>query len=149
MKINKTYIQKPAEVKRMKHVIDAQGKILGQVATEAAVKLIGKHKITFTPHVDGGDFVVVINAKDLVVTGAKPLDKFYYRHSGFPGGLHTKSLGELMSKYPDKVIRKAVFSMLPDNKLKRLRINRLKVYAEAQPTEELQAKVIKEPEATK
>ena len=141
--MNKTYIQKPAEVKRMKHVIDAKGKILGQVATEAATKLIGKHKITFTPHVDGGDFVVVINAKDIVVTGAKPLDKIYYSHSGFPGGLHAKSLGELMAKYQDKVIRKAVFSMLPDNKLKRLRINRLKVYAEAQSTKEIQIKETK------
>jgi len=140
--MNKTYIQKPAEVKRQKHVIDAQGKILGQVATEAATKLIGKHKPTFTPHVDGGDFVVVINAQNIVVTGNKPLDKLYYRHSGFPGGLHIKTLGELMAKYPDRVIRQAVLNMLPDNKLKRLRINRLKVYAGVELDKAIQLKNI-------
>jgi large subunit ribosomal protein L13 len=138
--LNKTYIQKPAEVKRAKHVIDAQGKILGQVATEVATLLIGKHKPTFTPHVDGGDFVVVINAKDVVVTGNKPLDKLYYTHSGFPGGIHSQTFGEVMAKYPDRVIRKAVFSMLPDNKLKRLRINRLKVFAEVQIIKGIQTK---------
>ncbi len=131
--LNKTYIQKPAEVKRTTHTIDARGQVLGQVATQAAVKLIGKHKPTFTPHVDGGDFVVVVNAKEVVVTGNKALSKTYLSHSGFPGGVHIKTFAESIEKYPDRVIREAVFSMLPDNKLKRLRINRLKVYAGEAP----------------
>ncbi len=124
----KTYSQKPAEVTRAWHIVDASGRVLGQVATEIASKLIGKHKPTFTPHVDGGDFVVVINATKVEVSGAKGKDKKYYNYSGFPGGLRVQSFDEVMARYPDRIIEAAVYNMLPKNKLRTGRMKRLKIY---------------------
>lgn len=128
----KTYMQKAADVDRKWHLVDVKGKVLGRVATEIAEKLIGKHKPTYTPHIDGGDYVVVINAADIAVTGNKMDDKIYYSHSGFPGGLKKKSLGEMMEKKPTDVIKKAVYNMIPKNRLRSPRMNRLKIYAGAE-----------------
>ncbi|MDH5533734.1 MAG: 50S ribosomal protein L13 [Candidatus Pacebacteria bacterium] len=135
-----TYMQKTADVKRDWHLADAKGQILGRLATDIAQKLIGKNKPTYTPHIDGGDFVVVINASEIAVTGNKEEDKMYYRHSGYPGGLKEKSLGELKKTYPTRIIEKAVFNMLPKNKLRSGRMNRLKVYANADHKHESQLK---------
>ena len=123
-----TVMQKKEEVTRNWYEIDAEGKILGKIATEIAVRLMGKHKPSYTPHVDGGDFVVVVNADKFAVTGKKMLDKKYYRHSGYPGGLKVRSLEEMLEKKPTEVIRKAVERMLPKNKLGSQTINRLKIY---------------------
>lgn len=109
--------------------MDAQGQVLGVFATRVAEKLIGKHKPTFTPHVDGGDYVVVVNAKDIEVTGNKRTDKMYYRHSGYPGGLTEKSFDQLQQDFPERIIELAVKNMLPKNKLRADRMNRLKIYA--------------------
>ena len=119
---------KKEEVERDWYEIDAEGKVLGKIAVEIAVRLMGKHKPIYTPHVDGGDFVVVTNADKFVVTGNKMLDKKYYRHSGYPGGLKTRSLEEMLDKKPTEVIRIGVKNMLPKNKLGREMINRLKIY---------------------
>jgi len=121
-------MQKKEEVTRNWYEIDAEGKILGKIATEIAVRLMGKHKPSYTPHVDGGDFVVVVNADKFAVTGKKMLNKKYYRHSGYPGGLKVRSLEEMLEKKPTEVIRKAVERMLPKNKLGNQMINRLKIY---------------------
>ena len=123
-----TVMQKKEEVTRNWYEIDAEGKILGKIATEIAVRLMGKHKPSYTPHVDGGDFVVVVNADKFAVTGKKMLDKKYYRHSGYPGGLKVRSLEEMLEKKPTEVIRKAVERMLPKNKLGSQMISRLKIY---------------------
>ena len=123
-----TVMQKKEEVTRNWYEIDAEGKILGKIATEIAVRLMGKHKPSYTPHVDGGDFVVVVNADKFAVTGKKMLNKKYYRHSGYPGGLKVRSLEEMLEKKPTEVIRKAVEIMLPKNKLGSQMINRLKIY---------------------
>ena len=131
---------KTADVKRDWHLADAKGQILGHLASEIAQKLIGKNKPTYTPHIDGGDFVVVINASEIAVSGNKEEDKMYYRHSGFPGGLKEKSLGELKKSFPTRIIEKAVFNMLPKNKLRSGRMNRLKVYANADHKHESQLK---------
>jgi large subunit ribosomal protein L13 len=138
--MQKTYMQKTAEVNRDWHLADAKGQILGRLATDIAQKLIGKNKPTYTPHIDGGDFVVVINASEIAVTGNKENDKMYYRHSGYPGGLKEKSLGELKKTFPTRIIEKAVFNMLPKNKLRSGRMNRLKVYANADHKHESQLK---------
>ena len=129
--MQKTYMLKTADIKRDWHLVDADGQILGRLATGIATKLIGKNKPTYTPHIDGGDYVVVINASKVAVTGKKETDKIYYRHSGFPGGLKQKPLGELRETYPTRIIEKAVFNMLPKNKLRSDRMNRLKVYKDA------------------
>ena len=123
-----TVMQKKEEVVRNWYEIDAEGKILGKLAAEIAVKLMGKHKVSYTPHVDGGDFVVVTNAEKIAVTGNKLLAKKYYRHSGYPGGLKTRSLEEMLAKKPTEVLRKAVERMLPKNKLGSQMIGRLKIY---------------------
>ncbi len=123
-----TVMQKKEEVTRNWYEIDAEGKILGKIATEIAVRLMGKHKPSYTPHVDGGDFVVVVNADKFAVTGKKMLDKKYYRHSGYPGGLKVRNLEEMLEKKPTEIIRKAVERMLPKNKLGNQMINRLKIY---------------------
>lgn len=125
----KTFSQKPADVTRRWILIDAASAPLGRVSTEIAKYLIGKYKPTYTPHVDGGDYVVVINAKDTVVTGDKETGKIYYRHSGFPGGIKDASLKEVRGKYPERLIENAVKGMLPKNKLSPERMKRLKVYA--------------------
>lgn len=123
-----TFIQKKEEVKRNWYEIDAEGKVLGKLAVEIAVKLMGKDKPTYTPHVDGGDYVVVINADKIAVTGKKLTDKKYYRHSGYPGGIKVRSLQEMLDKKPTDVLRKAVERMLPKNKLGSQQINRLKLF---------------------
>ena len=119
---------KKEEVVRNWYEIDAEGKVLGRMAVEIAVKLMGKHKPIYTPHVDGGDFVIVTNAAKFAVTGNKMSDKKYYRHSGYPGGLKTRTLEEMLEKKPTEVIRKAVERMLPKNKLGSQMIGRLKIY---------------------
>ncbi len=127
--MQKSYTQKAADVKREWHVVDAKGKILGRVATEVATKLIGKNKKEYTPHIDSGDYVVVINAKEVAVTGNKEEDKMYYRHSNFPGGLKSQNLAKARALNPERIIENAVQGMLPKNKLQDPRMTRLKVYA--------------------
>ncbi|MDQ3008480.1 MAG: 50S ribosomal protein L13 [bacterium] len=122
-------MQKTAEITREWHIIDVKGKVLGRVATEIATKLIGKHKPTFTPHMDGGDYVVVINAAEVKVTGNKGADKIYYSYSGYPGGLSQRTFDEQQEKHPELVIEKAVYNMIPKNKLRQHRMARLKIYA--------------------
>lgn len=132
VKPTKTYSQKPAEVSRRWILIDAASAPLGRVSTEISKYLIGKYKPTYTPHVDGGDYVVVINAQDTVVTGNKETDKIYYRHSGFPGGIKDATLAEVRAKFPERIIENAVKGMLPKNKLQADRMARLKVFAGAE-----------------
>lgn len=124
----KTFSQKPADVSRRWILIDAEGAPLGRVATEIAKYLIGKYKPTYTPHVDGGDYVVVVNAEKVAVTGNKEEAKVYYRHSGFPGGIKDATLKEVREKFPERIIEKAVKGMLPKNKLSVGRMERLKVF---------------------
>jgi large subunit ribosomal protein L13 len=128
----KTYSQKPADVERKWYVLDASSAPFGRVATRAASLLLGKGKPTVTPHTDGGDYVVVINAGNLLVTGNKQADKSYYRHSGFPGGIYKRSMDEQQQKDPTSIIYKAVRGMLPDNKLRPARLARLKIYEGAE-----------------
>lgn len=125
----KTFSQKPADVTREWFLVDASELPLGRIATIVADKLIGKNKPTYTPHVDGGDYVVVINAAKTVVTGDKEKGKIYYRHSGFPGGIKDASLAEVREKFPERIIEAAVRGMLPKNKLSPDRMARLKVFA--------------------
>ena len=122
-----TFMQRKEDVVREWHHYDAEGQVLGRLAVEIAKKLMGKDKVNYTPHVDGGDYVVVVNAEKIAVTGKKLTDKKYYRHSGFPGGLKTRNLEEMLAKKPTDVLRKAVERMLPKNKLGRQMINRLKL----------------------
>lgn len=125
----RTFSPKPADITRQWHVIDAQDVVLGRLAVEAATLLRGKHKPTFAPHVDGGDFVIIINAEKVALTGAKRTDKQVYRHSGFPGGLKQISYGDLLEKDARKAIEKSVNGMLPKNRLGRAQISKLKVYS--------------------
>ncbi|SMO77886.1 LSU ribosomal protein L13P [Balnearium lithotrophicum] len=125
----KTFMQRKEDVQRDWYVVDATGKTLGRLASEIAKILMGKHKPTYTPHVDGGDFVVVVNAEKVFVTGKKLDKKVYYWHTGYPGGLKQATLKELLQKKPEEVIRLAVRGMLPKNKLRDRRMKRLKVYA--------------------
>jgi len=124
----KTYIPKLAEIERKWHLVDAEGKILGRLASRIAQILSGKDKPIYTPHLDVGDFVVVINAEKVKVTGGKEEKKIYYRHTGYPGGLKERTYEELLSKKPQDIIRKAVRGMLPKNKLGRQMFKKLKVY---------------------
>ena len=124
----KTYSQKPADVQRKWYLMDASEASLGRLATRAASLLLGKGKSTVTPHTDGGDFVVIINAGKVKVTGGKELKKDYYRHSGFPGGIYKRTLAEQQTQDPTRIIYKAVRGMLPDNKLRPGRLARLKIY---------------------
>ena len=124
----KTYSQKPTEVTRRWILIDAKDAPLGRVATEIAKYLIGKYKPTYTPHIDGGDYGVVINAKETVVTADKEEGKIYYHHTGFPGGIKHASLKEVREKFPERIIENAVKGMLPKNKLSPERMKRLKVF---------------------
>ena len=124
----KTYYAKPLEVEREWVVIDATDQVLGRVAAKAAHILKGKHKPQYTPHVDTGDFVVIINADKIRVTGTKATSKEYYRHSGFPGGLKMETFAEAMQKHPERVIEHAVKGMLPKNTLGRKQGKKLKVY---------------------
>ncbi len=124
----RTYMAKAADVERKWYVVDAQNRALGRVASEVASILKGKHKPVFTPHVDSGDFVIVLNAGKVLLTGNKAQQKFYYRHSGYPGGLKAISYGELLQKNPRKVMELAVKGMLPQTKLGRAMFKKLKVY---------------------
>jgi large subunit ribosomal protein L13 len=130
----KTYSAKPADVTRAWYIIDASEAPMGRVATRIATLLTGKGKPMFTQHIDVGDYVVVINAKDIVVTGNKMTTKMYYRHSHYPGGLKELTLEEKMVKDPTHAIRHAVRGMLPVNKLRDGRLDRLKIYADAEHT---------------
>ena len=130
----KTYSQKGSEIKREWWVIDASTMPLGKLAVVIADKLMGKSKVTYTPHIDNGDYVVVVNAKNLVVTGDKMVDKKYYRHSGFPGGLTELKLEEVIEKDPSVAITAAVKGMLPKNKLAADRLARLRVFDGAEHT---------------
>ncbi|MCR3746392.1 MULTISPECIES: 50S ribosomal protein L13 [Lentzea] len=134
----RTYSPKPGEVTRTWHVIDAQDVVLGRLATQAATLLRGKHKPTYAPHVDTGDFVVIINADKVALTGAKRDQAFQYRHSGFPGGLRKQSFGEVLDTRPDRLVEKAIKGMLPKNRLGRQIANKLKVYAGASHPHEAQ-----------
>lgn len=137
----KTFSQKPAEVSRKWVLVDASSAPLGRVATTIAKYLIGKYKPTYTAHVDGGDYVVVVNAGKLVATGNKLEDKMYWRYSGFPGGIKKRTLQEQLNLDPTKVIMQAVEGMLPKNKLIDGRMKRLKVYAGAEHANEAQTPV--------
>lgn len=139
---SKTPSLKTAEISRSWYVIDASSAPLGRVATQVAEKLIGKHKATYTPHIDNGDFVVVINASDIQVTGNKMDAKKYYRHSGYIGSTKEATLSEKMEKDPTEVITLAVKGMLPKNKLQSDRLARLKVYAGSEHPHEAQKPVM-------
>lgn len=124
----KTYSQKASEVQRDWHVVDATGLTLGRLATQIAVLLRGKHKPTFSPNLDGGDFVVVVNAEKVRLTGRKPDQKMYYRHSNYPGGLKITPFKLMLAKHPDRILRFAVKGMLPKTRLGRQQITKLKIY---------------------
>ena len=124
-----TYSPKPGEITRAWHVIDATDVVLGRLASQAATLLRGKHKPMYAPHMDTGDFVVIVNAEKISVSGNKRENKFVYRHSGYPGGLRRRSLGEMIEKHPDRLVEKAIKGMLPKNRLGRAMGKKLKVYA--------------------
>ena len=125
----RTFTPKAGDATRKWHVIDAEGVVLGRLATHAAALLRGKHKTTFAPHVDMGDFVIVINAEKVALTGTKATQKFAHHHSGFPGGMTSIVYGDLINEDPTRIIEKAVFGMLPKNKIGRAQCTKLKVYA--------------------
>jgi large subunit ribosomal protein L13 len=125
----RTYSPKPGDIQRQWHVIDASDVVLGRLAVATATLLRGKHKAMFAPHVDAGDFVIIVNAEKVALSGNKRETKMAYRHSGYPGGLRSVSYGTLLDKDPRKAIEKAVWGMLPKNRLGRSMIKKLKVYA--------------------
>ena len=125
----RTYSPKAGDAVRNWHIIDAQDVVLGRLATHAAVLLRGKHKATFAPHMDMGDFVVIINAEKVALSGNKAFSKFEHRHSGFPGGLRSTVYGELIEKHPTRLVEKAIKGMLPKNRLGQQVASKLKVYA--------------------
>ena len=127
--MTRTFSPKPADVQREWVVIDATDIVLGRLASHAATLLRGKHKPTFAPHMDMGDFVIIINAEKVALTGAKLAQKLAYRHSGYPGGLKSRTIGELLEKHPDRVVEKAIVGMIPKNKLGRQIRKKLHVYA--------------------
>ncbi len=127
--MQKTYVPKSGDIAHEWKLVDANGKNLGRLATQIAIILLGKDKPTFTPGVDTGDYVVVVNAERITVTGKKLDDKYYYRHSGYPGGLKKINLRDQLAKYPDRVIRQAVWGMLPHNRYGRKLIKKLKIFA--------------------
>ena len=128
----RTYTPKPGEITRQWHVIDATDVVLGRLASQTAALLRGKHKTIFAPHVDTGDFVIIINADKVALTGAKLEQKRAYRHSGYPGGLRSRSYAEMLDRFPEKAVEKAVRGMLPRNSLGRQQLAKLKVYAGAE-----------------
>jgi len=133
----KTFSAKPAEVKRDWYVVDAEGKTLGRLASEVALRLRGKHKPEYTPHVDTGDYIIVVNVEKIGVTGKKEKDKVYYRHTGYIGNMKSVTLGKLRQTYPDRILSTAVKGMLPKNPLGRAMFKKLKIYTG--PTHEHQA----------
>ncbi len=128
----RTYTPKPGDITRQWHVIDATDVVLGRLASQTAILLRGKHKPTFAPHMDMGDFVVIINADKVALTGAKLEQKRAYRHSGFPGGLKSSNYAELLEKNPERAVEKAIRGMLPKNSLAAQQIGKLKVYRGAE-----------------
>jgi large subunit ribosomal protein L13 len=143
----KTYVANPATRERNWLVVDASGKTLGRLSTQIADALRGKRKPEYTPHVDTGDFVIVVNAEKIAVSGKKREEKLYYRHSGYPGGLRSRTLGEMLERRPEEVIRLAVRGMLPRTRLGRAQLRKLKIYAgpdhphEAQKPEPMEVQV--------
>ena len=135
----KTYNAKPGEISRDWYLVDADGQTLGRLATRIADMLRGKEKPQYTPHVDTGDFVVVVNAEKIAVTGNKLDQKRYYRHSGYPGGLRSRTLREQLERRPEEVLRKAVKGMLPRNRLAAAQLTKLKIYAGPDHPHEAQA----------
>lgn len=125
----KTYVPRAGEIERRWYIIDAEGQTLGRLCSEAARVLLGKHKATYTPNVDTGDFVIVVNAAKVRVTGDKLKSKVYYRHSGYPGGFRQRSLEEQLKRFPERVIEHAIAGMLPQNRLGSAMIRKLKVFA--------------------
>ena len=134
----KTFSAKAEDIERNWYIVDATDKTLGRMASEIATILRGKHKPIFTPHVDTGDYVIVINAEKLHVTGRRMDEKRYYRHSGYPGGLRSRTLRQMLAQYPDRVVREAVRRMLPKNNLGRHMLKKLKVYAGSEHPHEAQ-----------
>jgi len=134
----RTVSAKKEEVTRQWYVVDAEGQTLGRLSTEIANRLRGKHKASFTPHVDTGDYVVVINAEKVKVTGRKTQDKMYYHHTGFPGGIKSISFEKLVDKAPERIIEAAVKGMMPKNKLSRAMLAKLKIYAGSEHPHEAQ-----------
>lgn len=128
----KTFSAKPNDVERQWYIVDAEGKTLGRLAAEVANVLRGKHKPQFTPHIDTGDFVIVVNAEKVQVSGKKPTQKLYQWHTGYPGGFRSLTFGQMIAKKPEKVIEKAVYGMMPKQRLSRAQITKLKVYAGAE-----------------
>ena len=129
MAATKTYIPKATEIERRWYIVDAEGLTLGRLATQIATIIRGKHKPSFTPHLDVGDYVIVVNAEKVHVTGNKEEQKFYYRHSGYPGGFRSTSLRDQLDKHPERVIETAVKGMLPHTNLGRDQLKKLKVFA--------------------
>lgn len=129
MAATKTYIPKATEIERRWYIVDAEGLTLGRLATQIATVIRGKHKPSFTPHLDVGDYVIVVNAEKVHVTGNKEEQKFYYRHSGYPGGFRSTSLRDQLDKHPERVIETAVKGMLPHTNLGRDQLKKLKVFA--------------------
>ena len=136
----KTYSPKASEIKRQRHIIDASGQVLGRMATRVAQLLMGKHKPSYASHMDTGDYVVVVNAAQVRVTGKKAKDKIYYRHSGYPGGLKKVSLESMMATRPERVVEMTVEGMLPKNRLGRAMRKKLTVHARERPFGQAQAK---------
>ncbi|MGB9634399.1 MAG: 50S ribosomal protein L13 [Chloroflexaceae bacterium] len=125
----KTYHQRPAEVQRDWYVVDATDQVLGRLATQIATLLRGKHKPTYTPSIDGGDFVIVVNCEKIKITGKKADQKIYYRHTGYPGGLKATPYRMMLAKHPDRILRNAVKGMLPKNRMGRHLLTKLRIYA--------------------
>ena|ERR1051325_7815238 len=140
--MNKTYVAKEGDIKREWLVVDAAGQSLGRLASKVAAILRGKHKPIFTPGLDTGDFVIVVNAQKVTVTGKKLDEKFYYTLSGYPGGIRSISLRDQLAKHPDRVITHAVWGMLPHNKLGRAMLKKLKVYGGAEHPHAAQTPVV-------
>lgn len=128
-KLQKTFTPKPADISHEWFLVDATDQTLGRLASDVAHILRGKHKPTYAPHMDGGDFIVIINAEKVAVTGNKELQKRYFRHSGYPGGIRELSLAEMRTRFPERIIEAAVRGMVPKNKLGRQMLTKLKVYA--------------------
>ena len=134
----KTYVAKPATIEKIWYVVDASGKTLGRLSTVIADTLRGKRKPIYTPNIDTGDFVVVINAEKVVVTGNKAEDKMYYRHTGYPGGIKSESYAKLLARRPEQILRRSVRGMLQHNKLGRAQLRKLKIYAGSEHPHEAQ-----------
>ena len=134
----KTFMQKKETVERKWYVIDAEGKNLGRVATKAATILRGKHKATFTPHIDCGDYVIIVNASKVNLTGKKLTDKMYYNHSGFPGGLRERNAKEMIENYPEEMMERAIKGMLPKGRLGRQMYKKLFVYSGSEYNQQAQ-----------